>query len=68
MEKQQSFHGLRIEKQPPTQGLMEKQQSFKQSTTRGLLERQQSFRSVAAEKQSSSRGMIEKQKPNIYLN
>ena len=62
MEKQKSFHGVTTEKQLPTQGLMEKQQSFKQSTTRGLVEKQQSFRGVTTEKQSSDRGVMEKQK------
>ncbi|XVE62111.1 hypothetical protein DITRI_Ditri06bG0093000 [Diplodiscus trichospermus] len=62
MEKQHSFHGLTTEKRQPTSGVMEKQQSFKQSTTRGLVEKQQSFRSLTTEKQPSGRGMMEKQK------
>ncbi|XVF08384.1 hypothetical protein REPUB_Repub06bG0221900 [Reevesia pubescens] len=62
MEKQQSFHGLTTEKQPPTPGLMEKQQSFKLSTTRGLVEKQQSFRGVTTEIQPIGRGMMDKQK------
>ncbi|KAL4312429.1 hypothetical protein GQ457_01G018150 [Hibiscus cannabinus] len=55
MEKQRSFRSVTIEK-PPTQGLLEKQQSFKQS------ERQQSFRGVSSEKQPGCRVMMEKQK------
>ncbi|XWS43919.1 hypothetical protein CRYUN_Cryun16bG0145900 [Craigia yunnanensis] len=62
MKKQQSFHGVTTEKQPPIQGLMEKQQSFKQSTTRRVVEKQQSFLGVTTEKQPNGRGMMEKQK------
>ncbi|KAE8686717.1 hypothetical protein F3Y22_tig00111029pilonHSYRG00018 [Hibiscus syriacus] len=56
MEKQQSFRGVTTENQPPTQGLLEKQQSFKQS------EKQQSFPGVSSEKQPNGRRMMEKQK------
>lgn len=64
MEKQQSFNGITSGKHSPTQaqGLMERQQSIKQSTTRGRVEKQLSFRVPTTEKPPSSHRMMEKQK------
>lgn len=62
MEKQQSFHAVTTEKQSSSQGCMEKQQSFKQSTARGVVEKQLSFRGVTNDRQPSGHGLMVKQK------